>query len=728
MRALPHTTTLVLVLLSIFICLYGLTGLKTNADYRVYFDKNDTLLKTNNEVGNQYSELDSLILILSTEKGTLLASELIDLYSEFEKQLDGIDYVERVTGFFQFLEADVSFDDLNTSESYETPENLLKRLQTNSASKNMITTDGRMGLVNIGIALPHENTAKEVKSFMTAVESVINDNHKLSELSVTVNYSGTLALNEAYIDVVRHDLKRFIPLLFLILSIFLYVFIKNWRISFLLISVSLLSAITAFGVAGWLHWELAAINAFTPIIIMSLNIATSMHIVMNYFRFVADGSSRVDAMTESVRYNFQALTFSKLTTASGFLLLSFSPSPPVQVVGYIVAIGMLVSYILCLTLLRTLLPKLALSQEQAQLVVRKTSLTKFGNLVLKQGNYILVVAIVTIVTSLIALQQLSINDNVYEYFPEDHRFRQGTELIDNHFDGSIRLLYSIDSGEAYGVLEKDYRERLSAFTTWLRAQENVARVDDILSIAVERGVRLDNVRTLLESNTTSMLGLEQQLTEEYRAVKVSIYLKTITASELISFDRTANEWLINNLGLYNYQGGVGPDILFAKLGERNAKSMFFSLTLALVMIAIITGVLLRSLSATFIGLVCNLFPVITVFAVWSLLGGYISLGSAMVMGMIMGIIVDDTLHMLLKFPRASDSSVVNPITSLYERVCPAILITSITLAAGLFVGVFSGFRPIYELSLLSLSIILTAMLADLFFLPALMQVMKFKRV
>ena len=85
------------------------------------------------------------------------------------------------------------------------------------------------------------------------------------------------------------------------------------------------------------------------------------------------------------------------------------------------------------------------------------------------------------------------------------------------------------------------------------------------------------------------------------------------------------------------------------------------------------------------------------------------------------------MGMLMKYPRSLDVTTTNYILSLYEKVCPSILITMVTLVAGLFVGVFSGFRPIYELSLLSLFIILVAMLAELFLLPALMQLMKFRR-
>jgi uncharacterized protein len=701
MKAPPHGVRSVLVLVGILACLYGLTGLKTNADYRVYFDKSDPLLQIDNAVAAQYAELDGLILILSAEKKTLLEPGLIEFYPRFEQRLLQVAYVERVTGFFQHLDE--------------------------GAASNLITADGRIGMLNIAVALPRQNTAREVKQFMQAIESVVDDSFRLKQLSVSVNYSGTLALNEAYIDVVRHDLKRFVPLLLLIFTICLFSFFRSWRTTALLIGIALLSAVSAFGVAGWMRWELAAINAFTPIIIMSLNIATSMHLVVNYYRFVAEGDAAAAAMSKSMRYNFQALTCSKLTTAAGFLLLTFSPSPPINIVGYTVAIGMLVSYILCLTWLRALLPKIPLSREQAGRVVARSSLTRLGVAALQQGNRILVVFFTLLLIGLIALQQLTINDNVYEYFPEDHRFRQGTQLIDTHLGGSIRLLYSVDSGKAHGVLEPEFIARLATFTSWLAGQKNVTRVDEALSAAVEKAAGLGDIRTLLENTTPEMFGLQQAITQDYRAVKVSVFLNTVSARELIVLDRFVRGWLDRNMAAYQYQGGVGPDILFARLGERNAKSMFFSLVLALVMIALITGLLLRSWSATVIGVVCNLFPVIVVFAAWSLAGGYISLGSAMVMGMIMGVIVDDTLHMLLKFPHETDAPDVGPIMMLYEKVCPAIVITSITLAAGLFVGVFSGFRPIFELSLLSLSIILVAMLADLLLLPALMQVMKFKR-
>ncbi len=716
-----------MVLVGLSISLFGLGKLKTNADYRVYFDKTDALLQNDEELGRQYSHLDSLLVILEAKQDTLLKLEFVELYDSLQEQLYKTKYVKRVDSFFEFFDNEASIEtQLDGIKDNRSQAELLQQLQDNPRSNHLVNDDGRFGLIDVGVQFPGVNTANELKYFMLELRSVVNS-HLSTVESMAVHYSGTLALNEAYIDVVRNDLTLFVPLLILIFVVTLFAFFRSWGVCFLLIANAFLSALGAFGVAGWMGWELAAINAFTPIIIMSLNIATAMHIVMSYFGFVADGAPKPEAMAKSIEFNFTALTLSKLTTGVGFLLLWFCPSPPVQVVGFTVAIGMLLSYLLCLSTLRIVLPKITLSSKNAKNNIDRFSLLALGQQVLEHYRKLVLISVMILLFSLATISQLQVNDNVYEYFPKQHSFRQGIELVDEQFDGSIRLFYSIESSSDFGILEPEYTKSVLEFTAWLRQQDDVARIDDALSHAAKQGIDLISVKSFLEKNPPEILGLDQFITENYDAIKITVFLKELTARELLAFDMQAREWLDANTDSTNYVGGVGPNILFAQLGERNAKSMFFTMILALILIALITGFLMRSFSAAFIGLVCNLFPVIVVFAVWTIVGGYISLGSAMVMGMIMGIIVDDTLHLLLKFPR-NDVSSSNDILWLFEKVSPAIVITSITLSAGLFVGVFSDFRPIFELSLLSLSIIMVAMLSDLVLLPTLMKSMKFNRI
>ena len=115
-----------------------------------------------------------------------------------------------------------------------------------------------------------------------------------------------------------------------------------------------LSVTGAFGIGGWLGFELVSIHAFVPVIIASIAIASAGHIVTAYLHRRANGEKPETAVWVSLTDNFLPLSLTSATTALGFLGLAFSPSPPIQVVGYVVAAGIAVSFVLTIVLLPSL--------------------------------------------------------------------------------------------------------------------------------------------------------------------------------------------------------------------------------------------------------------------------------------------------------------------------------------------------------------------------------------
>jgi predicted RND superfamily exporter protein len=712
LRLIQVTTVVIIV-----ITLFGLERLKTNADYRVYFDKSAPLLLDHNLVREKYSDLDSLIVVLTAEHGSLLEPAYIDFYQAVSARLIEVTNSAGLNSFYQIIDDDFGVPSATSSDK------LLALITENYRYRDLITATGKRGLLVINADLPGIDKAGEVKHFVSTAKAILEQELATSNIALSLNYSGLLALNDAYITVVSQDLKRFIPLLLLIYSACLFYFLRSARLVGILLANGLLSVLLAFGVAGYMGWELAAINAFTPVIIISLNIAISMHIVMRYLSLLARGEKNTESVNNSISYNFKALTFSAATTIFGFLLLLVSPSPPVAVVGLIVALGVLFSYFQCLTILRFCLKRSVISQDHAQRVGERVSLQLLVNLVLTYSSKILFAAVAFSVAGIVAVSQLTIDDNVYQYFPANHSLRQATTLIDQHFYGSMQLVYSIGSGSNFGVFEQQYVNRLNDFTAWLETQSGVAKITSSAAILSANKSRFAKVQQFFQGSKSSDYDYQHLISENYRSSKLVISLQGLTASKLIAFENNTSTWLKAHLSAYEFHGGVGNDILFAKLGEQNARSLFLSLALALVLIALIIGILLRSVKAMVIAVVCNSLPVIVVFAIWSLVGGYISLGGAMVMGMVLGIIVDDTLHLLFKYRAGTSFS--NSIELIYQNVCPAIVVSSITLSLAFVVGLFSEFRPIYELSLLSFFIIVVAMLTDLLVLPALMKSLKY---
>lgn len=82
-----------------------------------------------------------------------------------------------------------------------------------------------------------------------------------------------------------------------------------------------------------------------------------------------------------------------------------------------------------------------------------------------------------LVTTLLPLSQLSIDDFVYGYFPQDHPFTQSIATLDNEFPGSVQLHYKFDSGSANGLFNSTHLEAALRWVDWAKQQPEVTGGD-----------------------------------------------------------------------------------------------------------------------------------------------------------------------------------------------------------------------------------------------------------
>jgi predicted RND superfamily exporter protein len=163
----------------------------------------------------------------------------------------------------------------------------------------------------------------------------------------------------------------------------------------------------------------------------------------------------------------------------------------------------LFSYFQCLTILRFCLKRSVISQDHAQRVGERISLQLLANLVLTYSSKILFATVAFSVAGIVAVSQLTIDDNVYQYFPANHSLRQATTLIDQHFYGSMQLVYSIDSGTNFGAFEQQYVNRLNDFTAWLETQSGVAKITSRAAILSANKSRFAKVQQFFQGSKSS---------------------------------------------------------------------------------------------------------------------------------------------------------------------------------------------------------------------------------
>ena len=124
-----------------------------------------------------------------------------------------------------------------------------------------------------------------------------------------------------------------------------------------------------------------------------------------------------------------------------------------------------------------------------------------------------------------------------------------------------------------------------------------------------------------------------------------------------------------------------------------------------------------------LSLIPNGLPILTTFGAWALLVGEVGFSVATVASISLGIIVDDTVHLLSKYVRARDErgfSVEESIRYAFRNVGVAIVVNTIILSAGFFVMTTSAFKMNVDLGLMTILSIVGALILDFLFLPALL--------
>jgi hypothetical protein len=169
--------------------------------------------------------------------------------------------------------------------------------------------------------------------------------------------------------------------------------------------------------------------------------------------------------------------------------------------------------------------------------------------------------------------------------------------------------------------------------------------------------------------------------------------------------------------------GVSPDMMFAKIGHRNNRTLLWGALIALVVISLTLIAVFKDIKIGLLSLIPNLYPAGIAFAIWGVLVGEIGLSLSVVGTMTLGIVVDDTVHFLSKYMHATRKMGQDSMQALvytFETVGPAILGTTLVLSLGFLALATSPFRLNSDMGLMTSITIVIALVLDFLILPALL--------
>ena len=725
----------------------GAGKLEFSTNYRVFFSDANPELQAFESLQNTYTKNDNFFYVFEPRDGAAFSQQTLDAVEQLTAEAWKIPYAIRVDSISNFqhtyaTEDDLIVEDLVTDAINQGDAYLGERQDVALAEPllrdQLLTRNAEVTAINVVLQYPEKDLMEVPEAVNFARDLATNIETTFPDIQV--HLTGVSMLNNAFAETGMADGATLMPLMFVVIFALTWLIIRSFSATFATLVIIALSSIIGMGVAGFAGVKLTPISMSAPIVILTLAVADSIHVLLSLRGLMREGLDKAEALAESVRINFLPVTITSLTTIVGFLALNFSDSPPYWHLGNITAVGIGAAWLYSITLLPALISVLSYRTKQAQgQDWSQNAMERLADTVIHNHRK-LFVGVGAIVIALIAfIPTLEFNDQWVEYFDERIEFRTDSDAVQEHF-GLYPIEYSVPAADAGGVSEPEYLENLENFATYLRQQSNVTHVYSLSDIMkrLNRNMHADDdayytipadrelsaqYLLLYELSLPYGLDLNDRINIDKSATRVTATLTRSTTAETRAFFENTANWQRENWPSYMQADPTSAAVMFTYISERNMQNMISGTVLAIAAIALIMMLALRSVRLGVLSLVPNGLPILTTFGAWALLVGTVGFSVATVASISLGIIVDDTVHFLSKYVRARDErrlSVEDSIRYAFRNVGVAIVVNTIILSAGFLVMTTSAFKMNVDLGLMTLLSIVFALILDFLFLPTLL--------
>jgi len=208
------------------------------------------------------------------------------------------------------------------------------------------------------------------------------------------------------------------------------------------------------------------------------------------------------------------------------------------------------------------------------------------------------------------------------------------------------------------------------------------------------------------------------------ATRMVVTLSDPTTREEKELASRGYEWLRANMPELASEA-TGISVVFSHLTNRLVSSMLGGTLTAMAVVSLILILIFRSFRFGLISLVPNFIPAALSFGLWGYFFGNIGMASAIFAPIAFGIIVDDTIHFIIKYTNSRKAGKLpsESIQITFRSVGRALFTTTLVFGLGFMVFAASGVVANQVLGLLVGITVIIALLADFLFLPPLLMLL-----
>jgi len=750
-----------LVIFTVIGCL-GLPRLKLSNGEADWFDNWDQVKMNQDHFEDIFGSTDSLLAFIKADD--VFDPEVLDAIDRLGNAiLENVPFVESVTSLMNLsvpIGTEEGFEVYNPFEDGipENPEDLQAIrdfILSRESLVNVIVSDDCTETWVIFNLEQYSESLDEAKDKIAppAMEIFNSDEFKSDKFRIL---PAGLSYTEYEEDkeVVSQCISR-ISVGFAVMVLFLIVFVRSVKGVIVPALATVFALGTTLGYSAWMNIEGNMIMVIVTLLLaMALSVGYAIHFINSFklhFRRTGDRKSSVVLGTRDCGW---ALFFTVLTTMAGMLSFLAGGIRPMRWVGGITAAAVLSVYIYTMVLLPILCsygkdttpePKYVSTSGSTKADLR---IERFGAGILNRSTTILVVGFVLLAAMMPGVLGIKVNMDYTDMMGKRTPYvRRLLEITNSKLGSQYSYEVLIEYAEEDAIKDPEILEKMDELTARIgtlsmtKVSNGKPRVSSVTKIIKEmnRTLNEDDIAFYAIPDDQDLVAqilflyeisggndVFQYVSEDFSAAYLHVELSGYDAEQCVQNVDQVEKWVDELFPDAETAGVVGEVMQYAAMNGKLVRGSLRSIGTSFIVIFILLILAFGSVRTGAIAMIPNIAPVLLIGGVMGYARIPLDMVTALIMPMILGIAVDDTIHFTnhIKVHFEECGEYRKAILNSYREIGKTMAMTTVILCAMFFIFVFSTMTALCRIGYLSVIGLAGALVADYTLTPILILLTK----
>ena len=517
--------------------------------------------------------------------------------------------------------------------------------------KTFLSLDGRWA--RIGVVLRPEHVTVSGRARFDRVLRAEADH--LRREGFTVRVGGYPVQRHVLTETIIRESTTLLPWLAAALVVVLALAFRSVRGVILPLAVVGVACIWTTGVMVLLDLPPNLFSSALYVIITVIGIADSVHLLARYRELAPAPDAAGVALTELA---WPCLCTS-VTTAGGFATLALAGIPMLAHFGIQVALGVGIAMVVTFALIP---PSLVLLPAPRGRAPRRSHhlIDRLNRLTARHPRRMVAATIIPALGLATGIFRLEANAPLLADLNPEHPIQVTNRIIEERMAGLINLEILVEPpADDDGVGRYDTRRvhQVAALTERLRAMPEIVSATSVTDVLTHVAQALDNGRPAQSSSllpaTLLLAGneLSAWINESAGVMRVRATMHNVdTAVAIDVFDRIGAAYQ-ELLGEAIAGRLTGQGYVVQRINAQIVETMQASFWLAIAIVLLLVALLVRDARLVAASVLPNVLPILTVAGVMGYVGIDLRYTSALVLTIVFGVVVDDTIHFVSQVDR-----------------------------------------------------------------------------